>query len=46
MRDVIAKDLWDAQQSAHVQIIDIESGKEAASQVGALLFSASMGMIF
>ncbi len=42
MRDVIAKDLWDAQQSAHVQIIDIESGKEAASQVGALLLSASL----
>lgn len=42
MRDVIAKDLWDAQQSAHAQIIDLQTGKEAASQVGALLFSASL----
>src|ERR1700692_2454126 len=30
MRDVIAKDLWDAQQSAHAQIIDLQSGKESA----------------
>ncbi len=37
MRDVIAKDLWDAQQSAHAQIIDLQTGKEAATQVGALL---------
>jgi hypothetical protein len=42
MRDVIAKDLWDAQQSAHAQIIDLKTGKEAATQVGALLFSASL----
>lgn len=42
MRDVIAKDLWDAQQSAHAQIIDINTGKEAASQIGALLLSASL----
>jgi hypothetical protein len=42
MRDVIAKDLWDAQQSAHAQIIDLQTGKEAASQVGALLLTASL----
>jgi Protein of unknown function (DUF499)/Fn3 associated len=42
MRDVIAKDLWDAQQSAHAQVIDLQSGKEAATQVGALLLTASL----
>lgn len=42
MRDVIAKDLWDAQQSAHAQMIDLQTGKEAARQVGALLLSASL----
>ena len=42
MRDVIAKDLWDTQQSAHAQIIDLQTGKEAATQIGALLLSASL----
>jgi hypothetical protein len=42
MRDVIAKDLWDAQQSAHAQIIDLHTGKEAAMQIGALLLTASL----
>ena len=42
MRDVIAKDLWDAQQSAHAQIIDLQSGKETATQVGTLLLTASL----
>ncbi len=42
MRDVVAKDLWDAAQSAHAQIIDLESGKEAATQVGALILTASL----
>lgn len=42
MRDVIAKDIWDSQQSAHAQIIDLQSGKEAATQVGSLLFTASL----
>ncbi len=42
MRDVIAKDLWDVQQSAHAQIIDLNTGKEAASQVGSLLLTASL----
>jgi hypothetical protein len=42
MRDVIARDLWDAGQSAHAQVIDLETGKEAASQVGTLLLTASL----
>ena len=42
MRDVIAKDLWDAQSSAHAQVIDLEAGREAATQVGSLLFTASL----
>lgn len=42
MRDVIAKDLWDAQQSAHAQMIDLQAGNEAARQVGALLLTASL----
>ena len=42
MRDVIAKDLWDVQKSAHAQIIDLNTGKEAASQVGSLLLTASL----
>lgn len=42
MRDVIAKDLYDTQQSAHAQIIDLQTGKEAATQVGALLLTASL----
>jgi hypothetical protein len=42
MRDVIAKDLWDAQQSAHAQVIDLQTGKEAATQVGSLLLTASL----
>ena len=42
MRDVIAKDLWDTNQSAHAQVIDLKTGKEAATQVGALLLTASL----
>lgn len=42
MRDVIAKDLWDTNQSAHAQMIDLQTGKEAATQVGALLLTASL----
>ena len=42
MRDVVAKDLWDANQSAHAQIIDLKTGKEAATQIGALLLTASL----
>ncbi|NJM00159.1 MAG: DUF499 domain-containing protein [Synechococcaceae cyanobacterium SM2_3_2] len=42
MRDVIAKDLWDSQQSAHAQVIDLQTGREATSQVGSLLLTASL----
>lgn len=42
MRDVIAKDLWDAQQSAHAQVIDLQTGKESATQLGSLLLTASL----
>jgi hypothetical protein len=42
MRDVIARDLWDAQQSAHAQLIDLSTGKEVCTQIGALLLSASL----
>lgn len=42
MRDVIAKDLWDSTESAHAQIIDINSGNDYAKQVGTLLLTASL----
>ena len=42
MRDVIAKDLWDANRSAHAQIIDLNTSGDAASQVGALVLTASL----
>ena len=42
MRDVIAKDLWDSQQSAHAQILDLPNKKEAATQIGVLLLTASL----
>ena len=42
MRDVIAKDLWDANRSAHSQIIDLNTGGEAAAQVGSLVLTASL----
>lgn len=42
MRDVIAKDIWDAQSSAHAQVIDLEVGTDAAAQVSALLLTASL----
>ena len=42
MRDVIAKDLWDVNSSAHAQIIDLNNGNDAAAQVGALLLTASL----
>lgn len=42
MRDAISKDLWDAGQSAHAQVIDLQTGKEACSQLGTLLFTASL----
>ena len=42
MRDVIATDLWDVQQSAHAQIVDLEGGLDTAAQVGALLLTSSL----
>lgn len=42
MRDVIAKDLWDAQLSAHAQVVDLKAGKETAMRVGSLLLTASL----
>jgi Protein of unknown function (DUF499)/Fn3 associated len=42
MRDVVAKDLWDVESSAHAQLIDLEAGSDAGTQVGSLLFSASL----
>ena len=42
MRDVIARDLWDAQRSAHAQVVDLKAGKETAMQVGSLLLTASL----
>ena len=30
MRDVIARDLWDGNASAHAQVIDLKTGKEGA----------------
>ncbi len=42
MRDVIARDIWDSTDSAHAQIIDINSGNSYAKQVGTLLLTASL----
>lgn len=42
MRDVISKDLWDAGRSAHAQVVDLQTGRDAATQVGSLLFTASL----
>ena len=42
MRDVIAKDIWDVQRSAHAQIVDLQTGKDAAAQLSALLLTASL----
>ena len=42
MRDVIAKDLWDANHSGHAQVIDASIGSRAAAHVGSILFTASL----
>jgi hypothetical protein len=42
MRDVIARDLWDSTGSAHAQLIDIAGSNGYASQVGALVLTASL----
>lgn len=41
MRDVIAKDLWDTNRSAHAQVIDATAGADHATLVGNLLLTAS-----
>src|SRR5713101_1290819 len=42
IRDVIAKDLWDGNASAHAQVVDLKTGQEAATQVGSLLLTSSL----
>lgn len=42
MQDVVAKDLWDVNRSAHAQLIDSSRSSDAAAQVGALLLTASL----
>ena len=42
MRDVIARDLWDSTDSAHAQIIDLNSSNHYAKQVGTILLTASL----
>lgn len=42
MRDVIARDIWDAQGAAHAQLIDADNGNDAAMQVSVLLLTASL----
>ena len=42
MRDVIARDLWDQNQAAHAQVIDLDTGTDAAVQVGNLLLTSSL----
>ncbi|RME82365.1 MAG: DUF499 domain-containing protein [Caldilineae bacterium] len=42
MRDVIARDIWDATGAAHAQVIDAELGKDAAMQTSTLLLTASL----
>lgn len=42
MRDVIAKDLWDANGGAHAQAIDASAGNSRAEQTGTLLLLSSL----
>lgn len=42
MRDVIARDIWDANGSAHAQIIDAQNSGNAAAQVASILLTASL----
>lgn len=42
MNDVIAKDLWDVNFSAHAQSIDASNGNKNATEVANLLFTASL----
>ena len=42
MQDVISKDLWDHNQSAHAQVISLTTQNDSATQVGTLLLTASL----
>lgn len=42
MQDVIAKDMWDVNFSAHAQGLDAASGNKNATEVANLLFTASL----
>ncbi len=42
MGDVIARDLWEEQQGAHAQVIDLQAGTDSAREIGALLLTASL----
>lgn len=42
MNDVISKDLWDVNFSAHAQSIDASNGNKNATEVANLLFTASL----
>lgn len=42
LRDVMARDLWDENQSAHAQVIDLNAGNDCATQIGSLILSASL----
>ena len=42
----ITKDLWDKEQSAHAQVIDINAGNDNAIQVATLLLTASLSTAF
>jgi hypothetical protein len=42
LRDVMARDLWDENQSAHAQVIDLNAGNDCATQVGSIILTASL----
>ncbi|MDA8346579.1 MAG: DUF499 domain-containing protein [Thermaerobacter sp.] len=42
LRDAIANDIWDVGQGARAQLVDLQTGKDTASQVASLLLTASM----
>lgn len=44
MRDVIARDIWDSNHSAHAQVIDSQTGGNAGQQVATIMLTASLSM--
>lgn len=42
MSDVISKDVWNSDNSAHAQLIDAEKGTKVGSEVASLLLTASL----